>query len=245
MTDAMLCRPMGRLRLPRGFTLIELLVVISIIALLIALLMPALGGARSQAQSAVCKSQMRSIGIAYNTYGQDYDTLYFAGATSTVVSKYGYPGQYDYAAWHTALYDYLDADGQTFWCPAINHGNSMLSVFTGYEDLERTYVGNGMIHDQGSLNGYGGTLINGVRLSRITSPNRLFVVADGRGLSEIWLKTIQPDFDYLDGVYPNNCRIGIAHPGHANAGFLDAHVEALPEDGPGLLPEQVDPRDNM
>ena len=54
-----------------GFTLIELLVSISIIALLIALLLPALKQAHYQAQLAQCASQVRQMGIAAVAYGVD------------------------------------------------------------------------------------------------------------------------------------------------------------------------------
>ncbi len=47
----------------RGFTLIELLVVIAIIALLMAILMPALQKAREQAEDAICRNNMRQIGL--------------------------------------------------------------------------------------------------------------------------------------------------------------------------------------
>ncbi len=61
----------GRWR-PRGFTLIELLVVISIIALLISLLLPALQRAKVLAQRIQCASNLQQIGIALQEYANEY-----------------------------------------------------------------------------------------------------------------------------------------------------------------------------
>lgn len=65
--------PATVLRTPRirGFTLIELLVVIGIIALLMALLIPVLGKARTSSQSVNCLANLRQIMLAFTMYAND------------------------------------------------------------------------------------------------------------------------------------------------------------------------------
>ncbi|MFN3166816.1 MAG: type II secretion system protein [Phycisphaeraceae bacterium] len=57
----------------RAFTLVELLVVISIIALLIALLLPALGAMQTSARQAMCASNLGQMGVANTAYAADND----------------------------------------------------------------------------------------------------------------------------------------------------------------------------
>jgi prepilin-type N-terminal cleavage/methylation domain-containing protein len=57
----------------KGFTLIELLVVISIIAILMAIMMPALNKARDLAKNVICKSNLKNMGLASLLWSEDND----------------------------------------------------------------------------------------------------------------------------------------------------------------------------
>jgi prepilin-type N-terminal cleavage/methylation domain-containing protein len=70
----------------KGFTLVELLVVISIIALLLAVLMPALQKAREIAKRTICANQIKQIGVGMAAYAMGFDdkTPYSGGVTANI-----------------------------------------------------------------------------------------------------------------------------------------------------------------
>ena len=88
---------------PRGFTLVELLVVIATIALLIAVLMPALGSARSAARRTQCTSSVRQIGLAQHLYANAWEGMVPGWRNGWYLKVAPYTSYATYARWSSAM----------------------------------------------------------------------------------------------------------------------------------------------
>lgn len=103
-------------KLPGGFTLIELLVVIAVIALLMAVILPALGKAKIHAQKVVCRSNLRQLCTSIILYADQND------GEVPVNTKWNDAGPYwywDASFWMTnQMINYADLVPDVFYCPS-------------------------------------------------------------------------------------------------------------------------------
>ncbi len=99
-----------------AFTLIELLVAIAIIAILAALLMPALEKSKKQAQSIVCKNHLHEMGLALEMYAEDAKAYPYLAYAQTTAGGFNI----QVVNWPYALSPYYKLDWGTlaYHCPA-------------------------------------------------------------------------------------------------------------------------------
>lgn len=131
-----------------GFTLVELLVVIAIVAILFALLSPALRRAKEMAKSIQCVNNLRQINTAMLAYGNDYNHFYpfndvdgpNIDANSTFASKLV---PYLHGEWNSFWSSHLDTrDLPVFICPSWKEGEGNPPSYESPRKPNRDYAAN-------------------------------------------------------------------------------------------------------
>jgi len=213
---------------PAGFTLIELLVVISIIAILAAMLLPAIGMVREAAKASACKSNMRQFAMAFEARATDRE------------------GFFPDFQWQEALQDYMNPEGKILTyldgsntglefkparCPAAPKKNP-----SGYA-LSVTYSYTGVYYDSigaPNPNPATNTVFFAIQTwawglptnfpSPIIHQSRVVRPAEKCLLSEYWSTSARQNWgsDQL-----NDRRAVPVHVARANFLFSDGHVQTL------------------
>lgn len=240
-----------KIRSGNGFTLIELLVVIATIAVLLAILMPALRRAKVLAQGVACRANLKDLAVAWNMYLDDYGGYFYQGGNANV-NYGGWQGQVEQAGQgvvprplnkYFGLPEALETEGSAkiFRCPGDRGG--IPNPHQVYEKVFRllgtSYQANIFLIGQNRCDPFSANTaeldaqisarLGKVNRSRVGNPARILLIGD-YGWFNQWIPLQHPLERLEDLLNQKGLKELAEWHGRVdcyNMAFLDSHAKLL------------------